>query len=196
MQPQTIIFLGPQGSGKGTQVELLKTFLKNADPARTIAHLEMGAELRKFAGEGGYTQELTQGILDRGEMVPAFLSSHLMSKFLIGNLKGDEHLFVDGFPREPKQAAIFDTAITFYKRPNPTLLFVNISDNEAVVRLLKRGRHDDTEESIRNRLAWSREQVMPTIENYRANPLYRFVEINGEQTPEQVHADVLKALGL
>lgn len=195
MNQLTAIFLGPQGSGKGTQVGLLKDYLAKHDPERPVMHLDMGASLREFGKSGGYTQELVHASLLRGELQPAFLSSYLMAKFFVENLKGDEHLVIDGFPREIVQAEIFDTAMRFYKR-EPFLLLINISDDEAVARLLKRGRADDTEESIRHRLSWSRAQVMPTVEAYRKNPLYRVMDVDGARPVEEVHQDILRKLGL
>jgi len=192
---QTTIFLGPQGSGKGTQAKLLKEYLERNDSVHSVRYLEMGRSLREFGESGGYTQQLVHESLLRGELQPAFLSSYLMAKFFIEEVKGEEHIVVDGFPRELVQANIFDTAIEFYKR-KPVLLYVNVPDEEAVARLLKRGRNDDTEEGIRHRLSWSRVQMMPTIEAYKNNALYRVVEINGAQEREAVHQNILKALSL
>jgi adenylate kinase family enzyme len=83
----------------------------------------------------------------------------------------------------------------FYKREKPTIVYINISDEEAVSRLVKRGRADDTEEGIRARLKWTREHMTPILAWFRANPLYRVVEINGNQSIEAVHAEIDAALG-
>ena len=65
MDQQTVIFLGPQGSGKGTQVQLFKKFLQDSDPARTIVHMEMGAALRQFSSveNAGYTQDMVRAAM-------------------------------------------------------------------------------------------------------------------------------------
>ena len=171
VEQQTVIFLGPQGSGKGTQVQLFKKFLTDTDSDRPIVHMEMGAALRRFSAveNSGYTQDLVRASLARGEFQPAFISSYLMAQIFIEQMQGNEHFIVDGFPREPIQAAIFDTAMDFYKRDPRIILNVIVSEEESLRRLLARGRNDDTEAGIRERLRWNREQVMPMIENYRSN---------------------------
>ncbi|MEK7613025.1 MAG: nucleoside monophosphate kinase, partial [Patescibacteria group bacterium] len=96
--------------------------------------------------------------------------------------------------RTEDQVAILDSAMRFYKREQPTVVYINISDEEAVKRLIKRGRADDTEAGIRERLRWTREHMDPILSWFRKNPLYRVVEINGEQTIEAVSKDIAAAL--
>jgi adenylate kinase len=198
MNQQTAIFLGPQGSGKGTQVQLFKKFLSENDSERPIVHMEMGAALRAFSSveNAGYTQDLVRASLARGEFQPAFISSYLMAQIFIEQMHGNEHFIVDGFPREPKQAAVFDTAMDFYKRNPRYILNVTVPEEESVRRLLARGRNDDTEAGIRERLRWNREQVMPMIEQYRSNPAYTVIDIEGVGDVQEIHQKILSALGL
>ncbi len=196
MEQQTVIFLGPQGSGKGTQVELFKRFLQEKDPGRNIVHFEAGKALRAFGEEGGHTPALVNASLRRGELQPMFILAHVMARVFIAQSTGNDHFVVDGFPRTSEQLALFDSAMHFYQQTHPTLLFINISVEAAVRRLMARGRSDDSESSIRTRLSWTREQVMPTIAQFRKDPEYRFIEINGERTIEEVHRDILNNLQL
>ena len=196
MTQQTLIFLGPQGSGKGTQVELLKNFLTENDPGRPILYFEAGRFLREFAKGDGYVEKRVNEILLGGNFVPTFITTYLMSQYFVGSMTGEEHLIVDGFPRELEQAYVFDTAVKFYSRPSPTLLNITLPEEESVKRLLKRGRADDTEEGIRSRLAWNEKQVNPVIEWFRQNPRYRALDIDGNHTVEEVHQDILQQLGL
>ena len=84
----------------------------------------------------------------------------------------------------------------YFKRESITVVVLNISDEEAVRRLLPRGRNDDTEEGIRKRLQWSREQTMPNLKWFRENaPRYRVVDIESERSIEEVQADIRKQLG-
>ena len=48
MIPHTFIFVGQSGSGKGTQVDLLKEKLQKRHPNDEIYHLETGENFRKF----------------------------------------------------------------------------------------------------------------------------------------------------
>ena len=195
MQQQTIIFLGPQGCGKGTHAEMLEAYLAKTDPARGVLYFSAGKQLRAFVEQKNYTADLNRSIIAAGGLLPTFLSVHVFSEQLMREMKGNEHLIVDGFPRTEDQVPLLDSAMRFYKREMPTVVYINISDEEAVKRLIKRGRADDTESAIRTRLAWTREHMEPILAWFKANPMYKVVEINGEQTIEAVHNDIDKALG-
>ncbi|MBC7836877.1 nucleoside monophosphate kinase [Acetobacteraceae bacterium] len=195
MNQQTVIFLGPQGSGKGTQLELLKQHLNKSDPDRKVVHFDMGAAFRGFRDTEGYSQAIVKDSLARGEIQPDFLATALFGNFLIENLKGNEHLLLDGFPRTLAQVEEYNSAIKFYNRGTSTVLHLNLSEAASIERLMKRGRHDDTEELIRHRLAWYQEQVIPALNYFRANPLYRVMEVNSDQPIETVHQDIVHMVG-
>lgn len=196
MNQQTLIFLGPQGSGKGTHATELENDLKRLDPERTVVHFEMGKNLRELATQDNYTSKLMKEVISRGELVPFNISSSVFTNYLVQNLTGDEHLLIDGFPRSETQFEVVDTTFSFYNRPNPTVVHINISDEIGIERLLKRGRADDTEETIRRRLAWSREEWQKILARLEKNPGYTVLEINGDQSIEAVHQEILTKLKL
>lgn len=195
MEQLTLIFLGPQGSGKGTQVELLKEYIAKQD-TRPIMHFEAGKSLREFAQGDGYTKELMRSTMASGGLVPLFLSTRAFSDSLADTMQSDEHLILDGFPRTADQLPVLDSALQFYKRANTVVLNINISDEEALKRLLLRKRSDDTEEGIKKRLSWTRAEAGAIHEWFRSHPAYRFIEINGEQPVEMVQQEIRAALGL
>lgn len=195
MEKQTLIFLGPQGSGKGTQIELLKKYLAEKD-SRAIVHFEMGKGLRELATREGFAGRKTDSILKNGGLIPYAISCSVFSQYLVNNYTTAEHLIIDGFPRTADQVPALDSALDFFEAKPVTVVCINISDEEAVKRLLLRGRSDDTEESIRTRLQWSREQTMPNIAWFRAQPNYTVVDIEGERTVEEIQADIIAKLGL
>jgi adenylate kinase len=115
----------------------------------------------------------------------------------IEKLHGNEHIVFDGAPRAIEEAKVLDTALSFYGRKNPTIIFLNVSEEWATDRLRARGRADDLNpDVIARRLAYFNKDVAPTVEHYRNESGYRFFEINGEQTPDQVFSDVKEVLGL
>jgi adenylate kinase len=193
---QTVIFLGPQGSGKGTHAVEFEADLQKLDPTRAIVHFEMGKNLRELAAQDSYTSQLLKEVIGRGELVPFNISSSVFSQYLIKNLKGDEHLIIDGFPRSETQMDVVDTTMSFYKRENPVVVHINISDEIGIERLLLRGRADDTEENIRKRLAWSREEWSKILARLEKNPIYTVIEINGDQSIEAVHQEILAKVKL
>jgi adenylate kinase len=195
VQQQTVIFLGPQGCGKGTHAELLIQYLKNSDPGRSILYFSAGKQLRAFVEQKTYTADLNRSLIEQGGLLPTFLSVHVFSEQLMHEMKGNEHLIIDGFPRTEDQVPILDSAMRFYKREKPTIVYINIPDEEAVKRLLKRGRADDTEEGIRERLRWTREHMEPILSWFRNNPMYTLVEIDGDRTIDAVHKDIDATLG-
>ena len=195
VEQQTIIVLGPQGCGKGTQIQLLKDYISTID-VRPIVHFEMGKNLREIAAGTSYTQRRVAEVLREGKLIAYFVSAAVFSDYLMTHLEGGEHLIIDGFPRQKEQVAALDSAMQFYGRKLPTIVCINISDDEAVSRLMKRGRSDDTEESIRARLAWSHAETMPNIEWFRQNPAYRVLDIDGERSIEDIQKDIRTQLGL
>jgi adenylate kinase family enzyme len=45
-------------------------------------------------------------------------------------------------------------------------------------------------------MKWFDKDVADTVEYMKGNSYYNYVHINGEQTIEQVHADIAKAIGM
>ncbi|PJC49347.1 hypothetical protein CO033_01985, partial [Candidatus Nomurabacteria bacterium CG_4_9_14_0_2_um_filter_32_10] len=98
MQPQTFIFFGIAGSGKGTQVELLINVLKKQD-GRECLFTSTGNEYRKLIKSGNYTSTLVKDSVTRGVLQPDFLTTTLFTNILISDLIADINLIADGYPR-------------------------------------------------------------------------------------------------
>ncbi len=195
MEPITVVFFGPQGSGKGTQVKLLMELLKERDPKRGIIYIEMGKLLRDMADAGGLSGTLTDEIIRNGKLMPDFMPVYLIVRTLVENFTGDQHIIADGVTRRPNQTTAFDDAMQFYGRPDYHVIDLELSEEESIKRLLLRGRNDDTEEAIRNRLGWHKSEVAPLIRIFeeRGRAVHH---INGDASMETVHADILSALNL
>jgi len=195
MQPLAVLFFGPQGAGKGTQVDLLIKYLREKDPERRIIHLDMGKELRSLRDTGTHTGKLVGEIIDNGIRIADFMPIYLQTKMFIEEYSGSEHVIADGVARGPDQTQAFEDMMKFYKHENFHVIDIVISDDVAVTRLLARGRNDDTEDAIRSRLAWTKRDVLPQLELLRdsGRPIH---QVNGEASVEEVHADILQKLGL
>jgi adenylate kinase family enzyme len=83
----------------------------------------------------------------------------------------------------------------FYKRENINIIYIEISKEEAIKRLKFRGRHDDTNEGIAKRFDEYKNNVVPAMNYFKDKENYKIYTINGEQTVENVHKDIIKALG-
>lgn len=196
MQPLTVIFLGPQGCGKGTQLKLLAEHLEKLDPSRTILKPAMGSLLRDLAARDTYASSILRPIIAQGGLVEYAVSVPLFGSYLLENLREGQHMLVDGFPRSIEQVTFLDSAVRFYKREMPIVIRIAISDEESLKRLSVRHRSDDTPEAIRARLAWTRKAEAEIEAWFKSHEGFRFVEIDGSGTIEETQAKVRSALSL
>ena len=197
MQPFTIIFIGPQGSGKGTQIQKLDEVLTQKDPTRDTIDFQTGRRFRALAMKGeGYTEEHVAQTLDSGVLQPLFLSVVLWGDAMREHMNPNRHVLIDGFPRTESEAIVLESALSFYERKEVTI--INLDTPEEVVRdrMIGRSRPDDTESSIDERLRWYREETLPVLEYYRKRDHTTVIDIDGTQSIEQVHAAILTALKL
>jgi adenylate kinase family enzyme len=190
----TVIFIGRSGCGKGTQADLLKSYISKNDPYKhQILYIETGKRFREFIRGEGYSSKLSKEIYEKDERQPDFLACFMWGSELVEELCPDMHVVFDGAPRSHSEAVLLTTALEFYQRERPTVIFINVGHKWAVDRLLARGRQDDkTLSKINKRLDWFEEDTWPAIEYFKTNKLYKFIEINGEQEIEKVHKDILE----
>ncbi|MFA6340924.1 MAG: nucleoside monophosphate kinase [Candidatus Paceibacterota bacterium] len=193
-EPQAFIFIGKSGCGKGTQVELFKSELEKKD-SKKIIYFESGSFLRELAKSSSYTAERTKEVLDVGGLMPEAIIVGLWMDHLMNNFTGKENLVFDGAPRKLAEAVLLDGTLEFYKIPKYKVIYINVGNDWAKARLLGRARKDDTEDAIKSRLAWFDKEVMPSIEFFKNNKNCTFIDINGEQTIEEVHKELMKKIG-
>jgi adenylate kinase len=196
MLPQCFILIGRSGSGKGTQAKLLIEDLKKKDSSRGTLYIQTGQELREFIKGSTYTEKKTKETYDRGELTPEFLALYAWIRLLVTTYDGTQNLIFDGTPRKVHEAGVINSLFEFYAFDKPWVINIDIDVEEAVKRLMARKRQDDNEETIRKRLHWYETDVAPTIEYFRNNPRYNFLNIPGERSIEEIHADIAQKLGL
>ncbi len=188
----SILFFGPSGAGKGTQVKLLKEYLQNKSE-REIVQIDMGARLREVIEEGRYAGRKIDSIISKGEFLPGTVPVYFMYDYLMKHFRPEMHLLADGVVRSAIQAQAFHEALYFFEHEDYKVLFINLSDKSITERLLKRGRKDDSEEGIKKRIELYKEQVYPLLDLFESFGK-EIIEINGEPSVEEVHQEILQKL--
>ncbi len=178
--------MGIQGSGKGTQAQLLSQ--RYGYDLVTMGDL-LRTEKEKDTDRGRLVKELVEA----GELVPDDVSTPILLD-TVRALPINRPLIVDGHPRTLSQADLLLDGLRAMGRTEVSALLIKLSEEEGLKRLLARGRHDDTEASIQKRFAWSRERMLPVAERFRSEG--KLIEVEGASPIEVVHQAVVKALGL
>src|ERR1035437_2663967 len=111
MQPQTFVFFGIAGSGKGTQVKLLTDFLKNKDGLDTV-YAGTGDGFRQLVNSDTYTANIVKECMSRGELIPDFLANTIFTNILNTSLSPEKNLITDGYPRTVAQSELFTEIMT------------------------------------------------------------------------------------
>lgn len=194
MKPQTVIFMGPQGSGKGTQRDALKTYLAEHDPKRDIVSMQTGRRFRDLMERENYTGAKTIKNMEAGVLHPLFLSVTLWGMEMIEQLDDGSHALIDGFPRRIEEAELLEEAFTFYNREHIAIVFIDTPEDVVRERMAARKRMDDTPERIDERLKAYERDTVPILEYYQARTHTNFIRVDGTKSIEAIHQDVVTAL--
>ena len=195
METQTFVFFGQVGSGKGTQSKLLVDFLKSKNDKESL-YAGTGEGFRNLIKADNYTAKLVKDSMDKGELQPDFLTTAILTDILIHYLTDQKHLFVDGYPRTLEQSKTLESMMKFYKRENVKIIYLELSEAEAMKRNILRARADDTEEGLRRRFDEYKNNVIPAMNYFKGKAGYEILTINGEQSVENVYGDIIKALDI
>ncbi|MBI3956375.1 MAG: nucleoside monophosphate kinase [Candidatus Kerfeldbacteria bacterium] len=209
----TILFLGPQGSGKGTQASLLGS-------RHGLHHVEMGAILRglRHRKHPSPFARRVAGLIDRGRLVPSRWVVYLLDEHL-ASVPRTSGLVLDGSARRLPEARAISRVLKKHGRTLDLVLYLTISRNESVRRLTRRWsclkkrhiltmgkdvkrptdrcpicgsriaqRDDDTPAAITKRLALFRKETLPSIRYFRERGLV--TRIHGERSVASVARDI------
>jgi adenylate kinase len=193
METQTFVFFGIVGSGKGTQVKLLMEYLKAKD-GRESVYAGTGDGFRKLLETNNFTAKIVKENIERGALQPDFLTTSVFANILIKNLGPEKHLFADGYPRTVVQSEALEKMMQFYERSLVKIIYIEVGKEEATKRMKLRARPDDTDEGIANRFDEYIKNVIPSMHYFKGKLNYEIYEINGEQSVEDVHQEIIKKL--
>lgn len=186
-----IIFYGAEGSGKSTQAKLLAEKLK-------LPYLGSGDLVRDYAAEDkGMMGDICREALQLGHYV-ADSEMFVLWKVRLKEPDVQDGFVIDGFPRNHTQALFLAEKLEKYGHKVNYVFYLEVSEAESIKRLLKRGRTNpdgslaDSVEKVKSRLTLYKEQEADVLKFYQEEGLLK--RINGEQTIEQIHQDIVKAM--
>lgn len=188
-QPLNLILMGPPASGKGTQAGLLLKKFKN------YHYISTGQLFRELIEKKTDAGERVKDIIESGGLPFDDLATTLWMYDIAFNVKGNQGIVADGFPRRLQEAKDLDAFLSFLQRKKNTKFFlIDISEKEAQKRLIKgrRGRSDDDPRDIKKRFKIYRQRTIPALDYFKKQGL--LFKINGEQTIENVFKDILKTI--
>ena len=200
-----IIILGPQGSGKGTQAELI------ADKF-DLFYFESGRFLRKLAKED---ERINKIINKEGRLMPDEEMFSFVKKELTQKDTDPDGMILDGYPRSIKQYELLTDWLKERGGDIDYAIFLDISEKESIRRLSARRmdkstgkiynlitnpppssveeknlvqRPDDKPEAIKTRLEQYKEQTQPLIDLLRERGV--LMEVDGERPIEEIFNDI------
>lgn len=178
-----IVLLGPPGAGKGTQATKLAESLG-------VPQISTGDLFRHNISSGTKLGLEAKQYLDAGDLVPASLTNALVDDRLNdSDVTGG--FILDGFPRSVEQAVALHDMLERRDLSLDAVLEFRVPEDELVHRLKGRGRADDTEDVIRNRMKVYRDETAPLLDYYH----HELKTVDAVGTQDEVFARALHLLG-
>jgi len=177
-----LLFIGPPGAGKGTQAQRVAERLG-------IAHVSTGDMFRAQVAAGTELGKRVEAIMKAGDYVPDEVTVAMLAE-RIAEPDAAAGFILDGFPRTLGQVEALDDLLG----PDglDRVVVLDVPEDELVRRLLARGRADDTEETVRTRLAVYREQTEPLVDLYSRRGIV--VHVDGVGDVDEITERVLAAV--
>lgn len=178
-----VLLLGPPGAGKGTQAVKLAEKLG-------IPQISTGELFRRNIEEGTKLGVEAKRYLDAGDLVPSDLTNELVDDRL-NNPDAANGFILDGYPRSVEQAKALHEMLERRGTDIDAVLEFRVSEEVLLERLKGRGRADDTDDVILNRMKVYRDETAPLLEYYRD----QLNTVDAVGTMDEVFARALRALG-
>lgn len=179
-----LVILGPPGAGKGTQAEMISESLG-------IPHVSTGDLFRANISEGTSIGLEAKKYLDAGDLVPSQITVDMV-KARVQEPDATNGFILDGFPRSTEQADALTEILSELGTSLDAVLSFVVDEDVVVERMLARGRADDTEDVIRNRMQVYVKETSPLLDYYGD----QVTVIDAVGDVGEVHQRVLRALNV
>lgn len=212
-----LIFIGPPGSGKGTQAKLL-------GKRQGLLHFATGDVLRQAIEQDTPEGKLAKPFISAGRLVPDDVVNQIVSARFRGPNR-PERFVLDGYPRTLSQALAFDSLLKDIGLDLTAVVLLQVDDEEIVRRLSDRWtcpkptcqatfqtnskppktqgicdacqtplyqREDDKPSTIRARLRVFHDLHDAILKHYSA--MNRVVEVPGQGDIETIYENILRGL--
>lgn len=180
-----IVLLGPPGSGKGTQAELLcKKF--------NLFHFSTGNILRNEVSNKTKFGKEIETIINAGKLISDKLIIRVVDNQVTDKFDSKKGILFDGFPRNLSQAKVFNTLLKNKKKNLDYVIQLVVNKLEIIKRIKKRkiqdDRKDDDVNILKSRLDVYFNETEPLLKFYKNINLLH--EIDGMQSIEDVNNDL------
>jgi adenylate kinase len=210
-----LIIFGPQGSGKGTQADLLAE-------KYNLAHIETGQIFREIGREDSELGRKIKDLNERKEMIPDELTVEVLREKL-EVVPIDIGIILDSAPRTAGQVEPIEQMLAELGRPLDKAIYITLPYEESVARITRRyactlcyrhfvlGNHiqgtedpcptcggpimqraDDTPDGVAKRLKTFYEVTIPVVEEYRERGM--LIEVDGNQSVADVFSKIIEQL--
>ncbi|HEC32662.1 MAG TPA: hypothetical protein ENI63_00185 [Candidatus Kaiserbacteria bacterium] len=185
----TFVITGRPGSGKTVQAKLLA---KETE----FIHFSPGDEYREVASRETQFGLKIKELIDDGDLGPEWFSIYLFQKAVL-DLSDTDGIIFSGTGRRKDEAECFHNVMSWLSRRYSVFNIV-VSEKESSKRLslrrTKENREDDEEKDIPIRMNKYKMHTKLAIDFFRSAGV--LIDIDGEQSIEEVHKDILKELGM
>lgn len=184
MDKYVLMFLGPQGCGKGTQIKLINKRLQA--PVIAIGELFRNNEIRN-----PHLSKMIKSYVEKGRLIPDNIILKIVEDE-IDKISQHRIVILDGIPRSLMQKKIIQNLLIKYHYLNYKIIYIELDNKAAKKRMALRARDDDTKAVIAQRLKQYNDKTLPMIKEFEKEN--KVIFINGDQSIPLVYNEIINKI--
>ena len=181
-----IVFIGPPGSGKGTQAQILKDSVLPNLHILTVSSL-----LKEKSADGSVLGDEIKNKMDNGDLIEDLTVISVL-KEKVDSL-GEEQILVDGFPRSSLQA---ESLKQIFLNKNLNIINFTVSDEELLTRITKRAQEESRADDkvFDKRLSIYKKSHTEIIDSLSND--YEVINIDANDQIDSISQKIIEKLGI